>query len=156
MNTEAALGRSPGVLALGGREYVILPPTPRDMLATHARMKELARARCVSPLEYVLQHSGTLPAGALALAVAEAIKLGAGGGIDPTPDAVWEQYTTLAGARWRVWYHVSRVLKDFKPADVEPLVTEDNIADALEALDVALRIGAIDPNAPAPATGPAS
>lgn len=154
MSTEA-LSKTPGLLSLGGREFVILPPTPRDQLATMDRMKSLARAKCVSPLDYVLKHA-TLPPGAMALAVQEAIKLGAGGGIEPTPDAVWEQYTSLDGVRWRVWYHVSRVVKDFKPEDVAPLVTEDNLFDAAEALDAALKFGAVDSEKKTPATGTAS
>lgn len=152
MDSTDALSSAPGVLTLGDKTFVILPPTPRDMLATMTRMKEFARAKCVSPLDFVLRHM-TLPPAALALAVGEAIKIGSGGGIEPTQEAIWEQYATRAGVRWRVWYHVSRVLKDFKPADVEPLVTDDNLLDAQEALDAALRFEDISKEKKTPATG---
>jgi hypothetical protein len=125
------------------------------MLATMARMKELARARCISPLDFVLKHTHLNPA-QLAAAVSEAIKLGSGGGAEPTPDAVWEQYVTLEGVRWRVWYHVSRAHKEFTIEDAAKLVTEDNLFDAATALDEALKFRALDPKGEGSATGSGS
>jgi len=156
MEPVEALSQSARLLVLGGREFVILPPTPRDKLVTHERMKALAKAQCVSPLDYVATKHAHLPPAAFAIAVSEAIKIGAGAPVSPSVEAVWEQYATLAGVRWRVWYHISRALKDFDPKEVEALVTEDNLYDASDALDAALGLGAIDPNAQPPATGSAS
>lgn len=155
---EQTVVQTPGLLKLGGREFVILPPETRDAVATHARMTELARARCVSPLDYVLRHTH-LPPALLAAAVAEAIKIGAGGGDrEPTPETVNEQYTTTEGVRWRVWWHVSRVLKDFGPEDAAALVTDDNAFDTALLLDAALKFAALDPKKkePAPPTGAGS
>lgn len=152
MDAIAVLLPMPGILRLGTREFVILRPTPRDMIATVGRMRELARARCVSPLDYVLGHTHQPPA-ALAFAVQEAIKIGSGGGVEPTQEAVWEQYATLAGIQWRCWYHISRVLKDFTPADIKPLVTADTVMDAIEALDAALKFADLDPEKKTPPTG---
>lgn len=153
MDTLAALAPAPGHLTLGGITFTVLPPTPGDMIRTGDKMKELARAKCAGPLDYVVRNSATLPPAMLALAVAEAIKLGAGGGVEPTIESVWEQYTTLEGVRWRVWYHVSRVLPDFTPEAAAALVTDDNRLDAAEQLDAALKLKAADPKGPAPATG---
>jgi len=156
MEAVEAVNRAPGVLKLGGREFVILPPTPRDMLAVRARMEALAGEKCVSPLDFALKHTH-LPPALLAVAVTEAIKLGSGGGVKPHPDAVWDEYASLTGVRWRVWYHVSRVLGDaFTLEGAAALVTDDNLLDASEALDAALRLKDLDPNAQAPATGTAS
>lgn len=157
MDTTQNTAPTPGLLKLGGREFVVLPAKNRDLLATNTRMKELARDRCVSPLDYVLGHAHLAP-GAMTAAIAEAIKIGSGGGVEPTPEAVWDQYTTLEGVRWRVYYHVSRVLKDFKPEDAAKLVTDDNVLDAAEALDAALNFRALDEKkeTPAPASGASS
>lgn len=148
-----AFDKAPRVLRLAGQEFAVAPPTSRDLIAVHTRMEALARAQCVSPLEYVLGHAARVPAAALALAVSEAIKLGSGGGARPSPDAVSDQYVTLEGTRWRLWYHVSRVAPAFTLAAAQSLVTDDTLADAVEALDAALNFRALDPNAPAPATG---
>jgi hypothetical protein len=152
------LARVPGVLRIGGREFAILPPTPRDMLATGERMRAFAKEKCLSPIDYVMRHAANMPAAALAIWISEAIKIGAGNGGEtpPSNDLVLDQYATLQGVRWRVWYHISRVLKDFKIEEVAKLVTDDNLYDAREALDAALNFGVLDPNAPAPTTGTAS
>lgn len=153
--TEGALAPMPGRLEIGGSAFVILPPTPGDMIRTQDRMRELARSRCVPPLDFVFKSAAALTPAQLALAVSEAIKLGAGGGVDPTPEAVWDQYTTLEGVRWRVWYHVGRVVKDFAPEAAAALVTDDNRLDVADRLDAALALRAADPKGPAPATGSA-
>ena len=63
---DLVIGVSRNVLTVGGREFVILPPTPRDMIATAQRMRELAQAQYRSPVDYALSH-GHLPPAALAL-----------------------------------------------------------------------------------------
>jgi hypothetical protein len=153
MDPTDALARAPAVLELGGRRLVVLPPSPRDMLAVAERMRALARAKCVSPLDYVLRHTHLAPA-QLALAVSEAIKLGAGGGAEPAPEAVWTEYASLDGVRWRIWYHASRAHADLKPEEVAALVTEDNLFDAAEALDRALKLADLDPKKKTPEPPP--
>lgn len=150
----AAMARTPGVLTLAGRSFVILPPTTGDMLRVQDKMRELARAKCVSPLDFALKHTH-LPPAVLAVAVSEALKLGAGGGVQPTAEAVADEYLSLEGVRWRVWYHASRALPDLHPDDAAALVTPDNLLDAAEGLDRALRLGLADPNGQAPTTGSA-
>ena len=152
MDGSERFAGAPAVLELGGRSLVILPPTPRDQLVVGTRMKELARKRCVSPLEFVLRHAN-LPPAALSVAVAEAIKLGAGGGVDPSPDAVWDEYDTLEGVWFQLWHFAHRAHKDFTPEQAAELVTEDNLFDAAEKLNAALRLAAIDPKDRPPATG---
>lgn len=151
MESVEQLAKAPGVLKIGERQFVILPPTPRDMLAVGTRMRELARSRCVSPLDYVLKHTHLNPA-ALSLALREAIALGAGPPIKLDPESVWEQYDTIEGLRFRVWYHVSRAHKDFTPEQAEELVTEDNLFDVADALNQALRFGELDPKKETPET----
>lgn len=155
MDATEAVSQAPALLSLGGRSFVILPPTPRDKLVTHQRMRALAESRDKSPLDYAAAHTH-LPPAIFAVAVAEAIRIGHRPAPAPAPEVIWDQYTTLEGVRWRVWHHVSRVLKEFKIEEVRDLVTEDNLYDVSDALDAALRLGVIDPNAPAPATGSSS
>ncbi len=166
MDAAEVVDRTPALFTVGGRVFVVLKPTNRDMLAVRARMAALAKAKCVSPLDYALSHQHLAP-GLLGLAVSEAVKLGSGGGVKPHPDAVWDEYDSLEGVRWRCWYHASRALPDLKPEEFEALVTEDNLFDAAEALNVALQFAALDPDAkkkaqdtgtssPPPSPGPTS
>lgn len=154
MDPVFAVAAAPGTLTLGGVPYLVLPPTPGDKARTVERMRELARARCLSPVDYALTHAHLAPA-ALALVVSEAIKLGAGGGVEPTAEAVWEQFDTLDGVRWRVWYHLSKTTPAATPEAVAALVTEANRGDVAAALDAALKLEQIDPKGLAPATGSA-
>ncbi len=149
---DLSIGVTKNVLTVGGRAFVILPPTPRDMLATAQRMTELARAQYKSPLDYVLTHA-TLPPAALALAVSEAIKLGSGKALKPTPEEVWDQYQTLDGVRWRAWYHACLTTPGLTLEEVAALVPDGEHLRVAEALDAALSFKETDPNAPAPATG---
>lgn len=152
---DLVIGVTKNVVTVGGREFVILPPTPRDMIATAQRMKELAQAQYRSPLDYVLTHSH-LPPAALSLAVSEAIKLGSGKALKATADEVWEQYQTLEGVRWRVWFHASKTCPELTLEEVSALVPDGEHIRVVEALDAALSFKESDPNAPAPATGSAS
>lgn len=144
MDLTEPLSRAPGVLELGGRRFVILPPTPRDMLAVNARMKELAQSKCLSPLDYALSHTH-LAGAALELAVTQALKLGSGKGVRPDPDAVWDEFTSVEGVRWRAWYHISRAHKEFALEEVAQLVTADNVFEVAESLDAALKFQSLDP-----------
>jgi hypothetical protein len=169
MSQNHTIASAPGLLKLGGREFVILRPTSRDLLAVSERMTAFAREQCLTPLEWVLKLHAHLPAALLSVAVREAIALGAGSGQgtdekptagrEPTDDLVWKQYHTLAGVRWRVWYAVSRVPEGkFTLDDAAGLVTDDNLFIAAAELDAACKFGELDPKkkTPAPPTGASS
>jgi hypothetical protein len=150
MDTSDAFAQAPAVLAIDGRRFVVLPPRPRDVLAVNARMKELARAKCTSPIDYVLAHAHVAP-GALELLCRQAILLGSGNGVRPDESAIWDEFASLDGVRWRVWYFASKVEKSLKLEDVAALVTEDNLFDVAADLDAALRLASIDPKKETPA-----
>lgn len=149
---DFVIGVSKNVLAVGGREFVILPPTPRDMIATMQRMKELAQAQYRSPVDYALSHTHLQPA-ALSLVVSEAIKLGAGKALKPTQEEVFDQYLTLEGVRWRVWFHASKTCPALTTDEVAALVPDGERLRVAESLDAALSFKESDPNAQAPAIG---
>lgn len=148
------LAKLPAVLKIGERELVILKPTPRAFIDVDAWMTERAKAHCVSPLDYVVKQHMHLPPAAFAVAVSEAIKLGSGGGAKPTREAVWVEYSTLEGVRFQAWYHARAAHPDLKLEELTPLITPDNFPIVGDELDKALKLAALDPNAPAPATGP--
>lgn len=154
MEESFFVGQTKNVLKVGGREFVILPPTPRDMVITTKRMTELAKAQYKSPLEVALAHN--LPPAALALAVSEALKLASGNALKPSPEEVWDQYLTLEGVQWRVWFHVSKTCPEFTLEDAAALVPDGEHFRVAEALDAALSFKEADPNAPAPTTGSSS
>lgn len=107
-----------------------------------------------SPLDFVLSHQN-LPPAVLALAVAEAIKLGSGKAIKATAEEVWEQYATLEGVRWRLWFHASKTCPELTLEEAAALVPDGEHLRVADALDAALSFKETDPNAQAPATGSA-
>jgi hypothetical protein len=151
---DLVIGVSKNVLSVGGREFVILPPTPRDMIATTQRMRELAQAQYISPLDYALKHTH-LPAVQLSIAVSEAIKLGSGKALKATDEEVWEQYDSLEGVRWRLWWHASQTAPGLTLTEVAALVPDGEHLRVADALNAALKFRELDPNAQAPATGSA-
>ena len=152
---ELAIGVTKNVVTVGGREFVILPPTPRDMIATAQRMKQLAQAKYSSPLDFVAKHTH-LPPLVLSMSICEAIKLGSGNALKATDEEIWDEHFTLEGVRWRVWHHASKTCPSLTLEDVAALVPDGEHLRVIEALDAALRFKEVDPNAPAPTTGSGS
>lgn len=145
MTPTQAVTQVPGTLDLCGRTFAILPPTLRDTTVTHQRMRGFAEAKAMSPLDYVVQKHSHLPPPVFAIAVSEAIKLGSAAPVAPPNEVIWDQYTTLEGVRWRVWYHITRIDKDVTIEEVAKWVTEDNHFDVSDALNTALGLDKIDP-----------
>ena len=144
-NLEAIAGR-PGQLTVGPRVFTIAPPTPGDMLREMLQMRQLARATCLSPIDYAARHAH-LPPSVFAVVMREAVALGAssGGKTEPTDQVFQEQYALPEGVRWRLHYHVSRSgYKDFTEADAKALVTDHNCIDLCNALDAALKLATLD------------
>lgn len=156
MEPLVLLAAAPGTLVIGGRSFTIPPITLADKFRVAERMQELAQVKCLSPVDYAAQHTH-LPPAVFAVMMSEALKLGSGsgqaGGVKPTTEAVWDEYATLDGIRYRVWYHVSRGLPAFTPEEAAALVTADNRFDASDALDKALKLDRIDPKGQANGTG---
>jgi hypothetical protein len=146
------LAALPGSLTVGGNTYVVLPPTPGDVLREALQMKQLARAVCVSPVEYAARHAH-LPPPVFAIVMQEALKLGAGGGVEPNEEAFRERYAMLDGVRWRLCYHLSRSGHAFSESDAATLVTDANCIDICNAIDRALRMPEVDKKKPELATG---
>lgn len=157
MDALEAIASPPGLVTVGGRSFVIAPPSPGDMLREMLQMKQLARACCLSPVDYAAQHAH-LPPAIFAALLREAVALGAGNGgkSEPTEQMFQEQYAMPPGVRWRLWYHVTRSgYKDFTEKDAESLVTDHNCIDVTNAIDAALKLASIDAEKKTPPTGTA-
>lgn len=139
-------------LVLGGTALAVPRPTPGDMLAVAERMRELANARCGDPVEFAAGYAQKLPAAVAALLLNEALKVGLSGA-RASEDAVLDEYATLRGVRWRLWFHALRPAGSADPADADQWVTPDNRLDVARKLDEALRFEALDPKDPPPPTG---
>lgn len=147
------LAAAPGAITVGGTTFAVLRPTPGDMIREALQMKQLARAVCVSPVEYVAKLATAMPPAVFALAMQEAIKLGAGGGVEPTEDAFRERYAMPDGVRWRLRYHVNRSGGSMTEAEAAALVTDANCIDVCNELDRALRLPEADKKKQGPPTG---
>lgn len=146
----------PGTLSVGGKSFVIAPPTPGDMLREAIQMKQLAReAGRKDPLKYVAESAASLNPVAMAAAVAKAVELGTAPPPEPAGTLVEEQYGLPAGVRWRLWYHVNRSGGAMSEDEARTLVTDFNCGNVCVALDEALKLPrAGDPKGPpTPPTG---
>lgn len=139
-------------LVLDGAALAVPRPTPGDMLAVAERMREMANARCGDPVEFAAGYAQKLPAAVASLLLSEALKVGMSGA-RASEDAVLDEYATLQGVRWRLWFHALRPAGSADPSDAEPWVTADNRLDVARKLDEALRFEALDPKGPPPPTG---
>lgn len=151
MDALDALGADPGTMRIGGRVFVVAPPTPGDMMRVAKRMRDMARAAvCVPPLVSVAALRDQLPPDVFAQAVREAVALGAAGGAEPELAAVREQYAELAGVRWQVWYFLAKTDPAVTPESVAGWVTEDTLFAVTDALNAALGLGGEKKASPPP------
>lgn len=141
MDRVEQIAALPGVLTIDGKQFVITPPTPGDMLREAIQMKQLAReAGGKDPLKYVAESAAFIPPQALAAAVAEAVKAGSAPRPEPTGTMVEEQYGLPSGVRWRLWYHVNRSGGKMTEDEAKALVTDFNCGNVCVAIDNALRL----------------
>lgn len=139
-------------IILDGMAMAVPRPTPGEMLAVADRMREMANSRCGDPVEFAAGYVGKLPAAVAGLLLSEALKVGLSGA-RASEDAVIDEYATLEGVRWRLWFHALRHQGSAQPTDADQWVTPDNRFDVATKLDRALQFEAIDPKDPAPPTG---
>lgn len=139
-------------IVLDGFPFAVPRPETGDMLFVAERMRELANARCGDPVEHAARYAAKLPAAVVGILLNEALKVGLSGA-RASEDAVLEEYTTLEGLRWRVWFHVLRPRGSGQPTDAEQFVTPDNRLDVAVKLDRALQFEALDPKDQPPPTG---
>lgn len=152
MQTVFAL---PGSVTVKGRTFPVPKPTATDLARVREQMRLLARANCTEPLKYVAaQIEGGIPPAVIQIAIGEALKLGSGGGVEPTDAAVAREYDSLAGVRYRLWFHARKLTTELTHADVEALVGEEEQYDVADALFTALGLGERGADAPkAPSAG---
>lgn len=139
-------------LILDGIAMAVHKPTPGEMLFVAERMREMAGKRCGDPVELAAKYAAKLPAVLAALLLSEALKVTLSG-TRASEDAVVDEYMTLEGVRFRLWFHALRPQGGAQPADADQWVTPDNRLDVAMKLDKALQFEAIDPKDPPPPTG---
>ena len=145
---RAVLG-TPGVVRVGGREFVVPQPTAGDEARVYEAMRDVAAKACVSPLSYVNANAEGMAPGVLAEALRVAVAMGSGGGVEPTREAVQRAYSSLDGVRFQLWYYARKAEPKLTRQEVADLVGEDDRYDVLDALAAAQPRGAQgDPKAP--------
>lgn len=131
----------PGKITVKGREFQIPAPTSTDLARIRDRMRELARRQCVNPLLAVNAIANELAPHVLQAALEMALAKSAGGGVEPTPDAIAQQFETLEGVRFQLWYLASRIQASLKPEDVAALVLEEDRYAVADAIFEATKLG---------------
>jgi hypothetical protein len=137
--------------------FMVAVPTSSDNLDVIEAMKELAKSRCLSPLDYVLANAGKMSPGELRIAMDSAVAMGAGsGGPRPSPQLIEEQYVTAEGLLWRLMFHIRKLHPDFTEDKARQIIDTDGRWNLAVALDEAIGFGNIDPKKDEPQTGTSS
>lgn len=141
----AAVTGLPGVVVVGGREWVLPPPSAADAARVYRLMWDLARKDCVNPLAFVNATAADLSPAVFQVAVREALAMGSGGGPAPTDDAVLRAYDSLDGVRLRFWYFARKLDEKVTQAVVKTWITDENVYDVMDALAKAQGLRDLDP-----------
>lgn len=142
---------SPGSVTIKGRTFAIPQPSATDILRVREKMRELALPSCTSPLLAVNAVAKELDPAVLQMMCAAAVSQGAGGGAEPTEEAIRRQYTTLDGVRFQLWYFAKRGGSSATLKEIEDLVDEEIRYDVDDAIYRATRL----PETPGPKASPA-
>lgn len=139
-------------LVIGGRELLLVYPTPRDIYVIDEDMVNIASKDVVNPLHYVHATPDSMLSGQDRLAaISIALDKGAGGGVSPSPYALGRAYNSLAGIRRRIWRLTRKTHPELSEKDIADIVTEENRPDVIEGLESMLR--SVDPKEQPPNGG---
>lgn len=130
-----------GTVTIKGRTFAIPQPTQADISRVRDRMRDLALAGCTSPILAVNAVAKELPPAVFAAAMEAAVSKAAGGGAEPTPDAVNRQYGTLEGIRFQLWYFAKKGGSPVTLKEIEDLVGEEDRYEVDDALYRATQLG---------------
>jgi len=142
---EAAIA-APGTIVLGGRTFVIRPPSVLDHSAWRKELRRQIQAGMTDPIEAVNKRISEAeralkplsPTVVKYLVDAALQAEAAGQKVEPSDGQIAEQTTTLDGARWWVWY----VLRKADPSLTMATVNE-HAADEDAIFSLANRIAEI-------------
>lgn len=141
MNTSdrnAAALASPISVSVAGTSYLANPPTPSDIIAYREEMKRQCRAAGTveDPIVAVASTLEKINPMFHAVFAEAAVKLRAGGGVEPSDDAVTAQLYTPDGAAFMLWLLASKNHPGLKIEDVR-----SKIPDTVVARDVMTQLG---------------
>ena len=127
---DAAAG-APGVVLLGGKEYLCAPASAKTFVAA----RNYIRSKLKTPLAAVAEAFKDLPPSLRAEAIKAAVAQQAGGS-EITDEAATDVMVSVAGCRFMAWLHMRPPLNpDLKRETLDSLITEDNYLDVLKQLD---------------------
>jgi hypothetical protein len=144
---------APGSVTIRGKTFAIPEPTPTDLSRIRNKMRELALASCTSPILAVNAVAKDLAPAVLAAAIADAVRQMAGGGVEPSDDAVRRQFQTVEGVRFQLWYLANRGGARLTLDEAAGLVDEENVFEVDDAIYAATQLGNL-PGPKASGTGP--
>jgi hypothetical protein len=132
---------APGSVTVRGRTLPIPRPTPTDLARIRDKMREYAAESCTSPILAVDAVAKQLSPAALAVAMQLAVQQAAGGGAEPSDDAVRRQFQTVRGVRFQLWYLANRAGARLTHDEAAELVDEENVYEVDDAVFSATQLG---------------
>jgi hypothetical protein len=133
---ELAAG-APGVLPLGGTDYLVAPATDK----TGILVRNWVKGRLKTPVQAVAEAVKHLPPAVRAEAMRAAVAQQAGGS-EVTEEAAREILLSLDGCRFLAWTHLKPPTNPgLTREQLDALITEDNYLDVFADLDRATGMG---------------
>lgn len=127
----------PGKVTVKGKTFRVVAPTASDFARLRSRMRELAQEKCVHPLSAVNAIAEGLSPLVLDRSLSIAINVAAGGGVEPTADAIAREFEGLEGVRYQLWYLARKADPTLTLDTVTELVGEEDRWDVIDALNAA-------------------
>lgn len=136
---ELAAGGT-GLLDLGGRTFVVSPPTDSDFATLAGELRRLAKRRVRSPLAAVAEELAALPAEYRRMALEAASAIAAAGPVEPTQDQVGAMLYEPEGCRFWLWQLARRNHPGLTLEELKGVVTADNVTEVLAGLSSATKV----------------
>ena len=133
--SKTAAAAPPGMLDLGGQSFLIRPLTGPEKLSLGREMRKQVLAASRDPIAVVNEKvsaaekmgrplNPTVVQGMIDAALKASSRQE--GKTEPSDDDIEQQFKTLTGARYFVWFWVSRTNKDVTAKDIADLLPDDD------------------------------
>lgn len=137
---------APGTITLGEQVFLVAQPTDADFVTLRRHLRELFLQRARTPLKAIMEDLKGLPPGVQQEVLKAAVAQQAGGGSEPTSEALQQLLFEPDGCRFWVWLLARKHQPLLKLEELLPLITPETVDDTLAQLLRASGFKDMDPN----------
>ncbi len=133
---QTAAVAAPGAVEIGGKTYLVVPPTPAMELMIRSEFKRMCAARMKTPLQSIAADLQQLPPAYAKMAIDAAVaqQSSNAGNVEPSDEMIVEQIFTREGTAFRFWAQARSIQPELTLEEACQLITAENFADVLARL----------------------